>query len=182
MASFDSNCISKVAMERVLIVLDRIVTAFLTNPEKKLGEVAVLDPQEDLDAQAIRPQDKIVDSAMDISPVDRLPHESAPLAMLSPNDEKLQAMICRILEIPEAEIDPSDSFLELGGDSIGAMRLVSDARAQGFSLTVAQIFQSQSLSELAACMDNEKEDKIFGMIGRILGMQKHEVDGNDSFL
>jgi len=182
MASFDSNCISKVAMERVLIVLDRIVTAFLTNPEKKLGEVAVLDPQEDLDAQAIRPQDKIVDSAMDISPVDRLPHESASLAMLSPNDEKLQAMICRILEIPEAEIDPSDSFLELGGDSIGAMRLVSDARAQGFSLTVAQIFQSQSLSELAACMDNEKEDKIFGMIGRILGMQKHEVDGNDSFL
>ncbi|KAH9864443.1 Non-ribosomal peptide synthetase [Plenodomus biglobosus] len=181
MASFDSKCISKAAMERVLVVLNRIVTAFLGNPESKLGDVAVLDPEEEQDAQAFRPKDVMIDSALGMSPVDSPTQENAPANALSPNGEKLRALLGRILGMPETEINPSDSFFQLGGDSIGAMRLVADARAQGLSLTVAQVFQSQSLAELASSIGNEKEDKLLDLLSRILGMPKNEISGSDSF-
>ncbi|KAF2853246.1 nonribosomal peptide synthetase-like protein [Plenodomus tracheiphilus IPT5] len=181
MASFDSKCISKAAMERVLVVLNRIVTAFLGNPESKLGDVAVLDPEEEQDAQAIRPRDVMIDSALGMSPVDSPTQEKPPSNALSPNGEKLRALLARILGMPETDINPSDSFFELGGDSIGAMRLVADARAQGLSLTVAQVFQSQSLAELASSIGNEKEDKLLDLLSRILGMPKGDLNASDSF-
>ncbi|CAG5139628.1 uncharacterized protein ALTATR162_LOCUS529 [Alternaria atra] len=180
MASFDSKCISKDAMERVLVVMNRIVTAFLGNPESKLGDVAVLDPAETQDAEAMRPRDVMTDSGIGTSPVDS-PKLEAAMKALSPNEEKLRSILGRILGMPETEINPSDSFFELGGDSIGAMRLVSDARAQGLTLTVTQVFQSQSLAELAASIGNEKEDKLLDILGRILGMPKSEINGGDSF-
>lgn len=181
MASFDSKCIDKSAMERVLVVLNRIVTAFLGNPESKLGDIAILDPEEELDAQAIRPGDIMMDSAVGISPVDSPAQRTAPSGALSPNEEKLRSLLAHILGMPETDIGPSDSFFELGGDSIGAMRLVSDARAHGLTLTVAQVFQSQSLAELAALISNEKEEKLLNLLSRILGMPKVEINGSDSF-
>ncbi|EUC49199.1 hypothetical protein COCMIDRAFT_2056 [Bipolaris oryzae ATCC 44560] len=181
MASFDSNCISKEAMERVLVVLDRIVHAFLGNPESKLGDVAVLDPAEARDAEAMRPRDVMSDSALGMSPVDGLESMDASLKELSPNEEKLRNILGRILGMKETDIRPSDSFFDLGGDSIGAMRLVSDARAQGLNLTVAQVFQSRSLSDLAASASNEREDKLAEILSRILGIAKSDIKSSDSF-
>jgi acyl carrier protein len=100
---------------------------------------------------------------------------------MSANEEKLRSLLSRILGMSETEISPSDSFFELGGDSIGAMRLVSDARAQGFDVTVAQVFQSQSLAELAASFGNQKEDKLLDLLSRILGMPKGDISSSDSF-
>jgi aryl carrier-like protein len=181
MASFDSKCISKPAMERVLVVLNRIVTAFLGNPESKLGDVAILDPEEAKDAEAMQPKDVMSDSGVDLSPGDGPVNQDATVEALSPNEKKLRDLLGRILGMAATEIRPSDSFFELGGDSISAMRLVSDARAQGLSLTVAQVFQSSSLSELAASIGNEKEDILLEILGCILGMPKSDINGNDSF-
>ncbi|KAF1831742.1 nonribosomal peptide synthetase 6 [Decorospora gaudefroyi] len=181
MASFDSKCISKSAMERVLIVLDRIVTAFLGNSESKLGDVAVLGPEEAQDAEAIRPKDVMSDSGVGMSPVDGPAHQDAKMKELSPSEEKLRGLLSRTLGIPETDIKPSDSFFEVGGDSISAMRLVSDARTEGLTLTVAQIFQSQTLSELAASVGKVKEDKLLDILSRILGMPKSEISSSDSF-
>ncbi|KAL6712229.1 Non-ribosomal peptide synthetase [Coniothyrium glycines] len=180
MASFDSNCISKPATERLLVVLNRIVTAFLGNPESKIGDVAVLDPTETEDAMAMRPRDVMTDSGLGLSPISK-PVDAATSEVLSPNEEKLRQLLGRILGMPAEDIKPTDSFFELGGDSIGAMRLVSDARAAGLTLTVAQVFQSQSLSELAATIGNEKEDKLLDLLSRILSMQRGEIRGRDSF-
>jgi amino acid adenylation domain-containing protein len=181
MASFDSNCISKDAMERVLAVLDRIVHAFLGNPESKLGDVAVLDPEEARDAEAMRPKDVMSDSALGMSPIDGPVSEDASSKALSPNEEKLRSILSRILGMKETDIKPGDSFFELGGDSIGAMRLVSDARGQGLNLTVAQVFQSRSLSDLATKTSNEREDKLAEILSRILGMAKTDIKSSDSF-
>ncbi|EOA91572.1 uncharacterized protein SETTUDRAFT_85461 [Exserohilum turcica Et28A] len=181
MASFDSKCIGKEVMERVLAVLDRIVHAFLGNPESKLGDVAVLDPEETQDAEAMRPRDIMSDSGVGMSPVDGFEHAEASTKALSPNEQKLQSILSRILGMKETDIKPSDSFFELGGDSIGAMRLVSDARAQGLNFTVAQVFQSRSLSDLAALASNEKEEKLTEILGRILGMAKNDIKSSDSF-
>ncbi|CAO2655532.1 Nn.00g043350.m01.CDS01 [Neocucurbitaria sp. VM-36] len=181
MASFDSKCINKEAMERVLVVLDRIVTAFLGNPESKLGDVAVLNSDEAHDALAMRPKDIMTDSGVGMSPADSPAPGDVPSKALSPNEVKLRGLLSRILGMAETEINPSDSFFELGGDSIGAMRLVSEARAQGLNINVSQIFQSKSLSELASSIGNEKEDKLLDLLGRILGMPKSDINGNDSF-
>jgi amino acid adenylation domain-containing protein len=183
MASFDSKCISSHAMKRVLVVLNRVVTAFLGNPETKLGDLAVLDPQEEEDARQLRPKDVMSDSGVGMSPVDGATKEDALAASttLSANEEKLRSLLGRILGMPATDINPSDSFFELGGDSIGAMRLVSDARAQGFNISVAQVFKSKSLAELAASFGNEKEDKLVEILGRILGMPKHDIKSSDSF-
>jgi amino acid adenylation domain-containing protein len=177
MASFDSKTISSPAMERVLNVLDRIVTAFLGNPESKLGDVAVLDNEETEDANKMRPKDIMVDSFIETSPERRSGNESE----LSENAVKLHKLLSRILGLPEAEINPSDSFFELGGDSISAMRLVSEARAQGLKITVAQVFQSRSLYALAAIIGNEKEQKLFDLLSRILGIPKDDISPSDSF-
>jgi amino acid adenylation domain-containing protein len=183
MASFDSKCISAPAMERVLVVLDRIVTAFLGNPESKLGDLAVLDPEEEQDALQLRPKDIMSDSGVGMSPVsDHAPDSALTKSdTLSPNEEKLRSLLSRILGVPETDINPTDSFFELGGDSIGAMRLVSDARAQGFNLTVSQVFQSKSLSELAASFGKENEDRLLDLLSRILGMSKTDINASDSF-
>jgi amino acid adenylation domain-containing protein len=183
MASFDSKCIDSAAMERVLVVLDRIVTTFLGNPESKLGDLAVLDPQEEKDALQMRPKDVMSDSGVGMSPVEGVTAQDAlaPSKTHSGHEEKLRSLLSRILGMPEADIHPSDSFFELGGDSIGAMRLVSDARAQGFNVSVAQVFQSKSLSELAASFGSEKEDKVLELLSRILGMPRNDINAQDSF-
>jgi amino acid adenylation domain-containing protein len=181
MASFDSKCISSPAMERVLVVLDRIVTAFLGNPESKLGDIAVLDPEEMQDALKLRPADVMVDSGVDMLPKPEEVTQSGQNQPLSANEIKLRNLLGRILGMAETDINPSDSFFELGGDSISAMRLVSDARLQGLNISVAQIFQSKSLSELAATVGNEKEEKLLDQLSRILGMPKGEISPNDSF-
>jgi amino acid adenylation domain-containing protein len=183
MASFDSKCISSAAMERVLVVLDRVVTAFLDNTGSKLGDLAVLYPQEEQDALQIKPKDVMNDSGVGMPLVEgaTIADALAPSKALSVNEEKLRSLLSRIIGMPESDITPSDSFFELGGDSIGAMRLVSDARAQGFNVSVAQVFQSRSLSELATYLGNETEDTIKGLLSRILGMAKDDINAQDSF-
>ncbi|KAK8007409.1 hypothetical protein PG989_001399 [Apiospora arundinis] len=54
-----------------------------------------------------------------------------------------------ILRIPQDSIHRQDGFFALGGDSVSAMKLVSEAASRDFHLTVADIFQHSSLAELA---------------------------------
>ena len=70
-------------------------------------------------------------------------------------EKRLQGLWAEIIGIEPGEIFSEDSFLQLGGDSVGAMRLVAVAYEQGFSLTVADIFAFPRLSRMAEVM---KED------------------------
>ncbi|KAK7991221.1 Nonribosomal peptide synthetase 13 [Apiospora saccharicola] len=55
-------------------------------------------------------------------------------------------------------IHATDNFLRLGGDSITAMRLVASARQQGLALTVADVFQSPLLEDMAKCVKYDDAD------------------------
>ncbi|KAI1383824.1 non-ribosomal peptide synthase [Hypoxylon trugodes] len=55
----------------------------------------------------------------------------------------------RILAIDEDEIGLNDSFFQLGGDSIGAMKLVSELRSKGLELTVPEIFKHRTSYDMA---------------------------------
>ena len=184
MASFDSKCIESPVMEKVLKVLDRTVKAFLEKPESKLGDLAALDEEELEDAVSLRPADGPVSSlgSVDIASVaEPVNVDGEKSKAMTANEEKLKDLLARILGIPGQDIQASDSFFELGGDSISAMRLVSEARALGLDMTVAQIFSSQSLSQLAALVGNAKERKLIELLSRILALEKDEISADDSF-
>ncbi|KJZ78200.1 hypothetical protein HIM_02238 [Hirsutella minnesotensis 3608] len=72
----------------------------------------------------------------------RPPQTEAELAM--------QALWADILNMDPEGISADDSFFRIGGDSIGAMRLVGMARYKGFNITVRDVFQSPVLSDLSA--------------------------------
>lgn len=73
---------------------------------------------------------------------------------LTGKEVDLQRLWARILKVNPAGISLDDSFIALGGDSVSAMRLVSLARAEGISLSVANIFQSTTLQELATSLED----------------------------
>lgn len=65
-------------------------------------------------------------------------------------EQQLRRLWSRILNVPEDEIGSESSFFVLGGDSIGVMKLVSEARLlEGLEVTVAEIFQHRRLREMA---------------------------------
>jgi amino acid adenylation domain-containing protein/thioester reductase-like protein len=64
-------------------------------------------------------------------------------------EKRLQECWASVLKVSPGSIGADDSFFRIGGDSIGAMQLVSAARKIGLSITVGDIFQHQKLSQMA---------------------------------
>ena len=67
----------------------------------------------------------------------------------TPTERKLRFLWSETLDVTQDSIDNSDSFFELGGDSITAMEMVGSAREAGLSMTVADVFQNPTFSEMA---------------------------------
>ncbi|KAI1474877.1 non-ribosomal peptide synthase [Daldinia eschscholtzii] len=75
----------------------------------------------------------------------------------SAKQKSLRRAWSQILAIDEDEISLNDSFFQLGGDSIGAMKLVSELRANGMELTVPEIFKHRTLYDMAKVLREEKQ-------------------------
>jgi fusarinine C synthase len=71
------------------------------------------------------------------------------ISAYSSKQRSLQKLWSRVLHVSEDSIGLNDSFFQLGGDSIAAMKLVSEARLDGLRLTVTQIFQNRTLYDMA---------------------------------
>ncbi|TQV93495.1 nonribosomal peptide synthase [Cordyceps javanica] len=65
-------------------------------------------------------------------------------------ERQIQGLWSSVLGISQESIGRDDSFLRIGGDSISVMKLVEAARQQDVFLTVADVFKSPRLSDLAA--------------------------------
>nr|UBX54569.1 non ribosomal peptide synthetase [Aspergillus sp.] len=61
----------------------------------------------------------------------------------------LQQLFTEVLSLPQREIGIDDHFLRRGGDSLSAMKLVALARNAGYSFTVADVFASPRIVDLA---------------------------------
>ncbi|PGH13036.1 hypothetical protein AJ79_03873 [Helicocarpus griseus UAMH5409] len=62
---------------------------------------------------------------------------------------KLQKLWSRVLGVDEDEVGLNENFFDLGGDSISAMKLVSEARMEGLELTVMQVFRNRRFKDMA---------------------------------
>ncbi|KAF4966173.1 hypothetical protein FSARC_6132 [Fusarium sarcochroum] len=71
-------------------------------------------------------------------------------APVSDMEKQLAGMWAQVLNIDATSIGVEDNFFRLGGDSIGAMQLVTLARRSNINLTVAVVFQKASLLEMSS--------------------------------
>ncbi|WP_183300986.1 non-ribosomal peptide synthetase, partial [Cupriavidus alkaliphilus] len=72
----------------------------------------------------------------------------------------LAAIWSEVLGLPR--VGRADNFFELGGDSILSLQIVARARAAGWVLTPRQLFERQTLAELAAVAAPVAHDAIDG--------------------
>ncbi|KAL5084629.1 hypothetical protein Trisim1_011538 [Trichoderma cf. simile WF8] len=92
----------------------------------------------------------------------------------------LQQIWARILNIDIASIGADDGFFRKGGDSIAAMKLVSEARRVGIAISVADIFRNQRLSALASLsprIEDELSDEIeeFSLLGEDVALSRNRI-------
>jgi non-ribosomal peptide synthase protein (TIGR01720 family) len=73
-------------------------------------------------------------------------------------ESKLQAIFAKVLNLPVEDIRVNQSFLHLGGDSIAAMQVSSQCRAQGLAITVQDIIRSKSIAALASKVSVSEDD------------------------
>lgn len=64
-------------------------------------------------------------------------------------EHQMQRLWSQILGIQVGSVGAHDSFFHLGGDSVSAMKVVSEARKTGLQISVADIFQHPKLSDIA---------------------------------
>ncbi|CAH0027398.1 unnamed protein product [Clonostachys rhizophaga] len=90
-------------------------------------------------------------------------------------ERQMQDIWARVLDLDADTISANDSFFRLGGDSVTAMKLVAQARYEGLSLSVADIFHNPRLSELSQVatsreIGNTEQDALdpFCLLGHIV--------------
>lgn len=85
----------------------------------------------------------------------------------TPVEEKLAELWAAVLRVQRASIH--DNFFELGGDSILSLQLVARARQAGMHLTPKQIFQRQTIAELASVASADSNASAFDEQGLARG-------------
>lgn len=95
----------------------------------------------------------------------------------SKSEVDLQLIWSQVLKISPDFIGADDHFFRLGGDSVGAMRLVNAAHNQGIALTVAAIFQYPQLSQMAAAAQNAASDEKLDLVPFELISRDDYLDG-----
>ncbi|KAF2834041.1 acetyl-CoA synthetase-like protein [Ophiobolus disseminans] len=110
-----------------------------------------------------------------------------------PEEMLLRDLWAECLKLEAESISATDSFLNLGGNSISAMRLVALARVKGMVLTVANIFQNPTLELMAATLDERiartenterfsivsrigEVDEVLREVAEVLGVQVGAID------
>ncbi|CAI7609080.1 unnamed protein product [Penicillium viridicatum] len=142
----------KAAMNNLLHALDGVLPAFMLP--------SIYLPVEDIPVAATGKIDrrKLRELGDRLSLEELLQLQSTILPVQEHRDpstameEQLRELWAHVLKIPSTRISTTDSFLRLGGDSVAAMLLVAAARNANLSITVADVFKTPMLSDLALVM------------------------------
>lgn len=97
----------------------------------------------------------------------------------TPTELELQKLWASSLNMSAERISANDNFFRIGGDSIGAMRLVGLARDNGLALSVIDILKSPKFSDMAALMQQLDGKQLFQPLTHqpfALVTEKHNTD------
>ncbi|HYP25734.1 MAG TPA: amino acid adenylation domain-containing protein, partial [Blastocatellia bacterium] len=100
-----------------------------------------------MDALPLTPSGKVDRRALPAPGSARPDLEEMYVPPTNPVEEILAAVWARVLEIDQVGI--RDNFFALGGDSIRSVRALALARERGLDLSLQQLFQNQTIAELA---------------------------------
>ena len=81
-----------------------------------------------------------------------------------PMELRLRELWVQVLKVPISDIKKNSEFLQIGGDSISAIRLVTLARQKGISLDIATIFQDSRLSYIATTASICEETALASLV------------------
>lgn len=139
-----TNCPQQVASTQALFSRLR---AFLRHalPEYMLPSAYVLLP-----TLPLTPNGKLDRQALPL-PERELGGSEETGGVRTPTEELLAAIWCDILGREHVGI--TDNFFESGGDSILSIQVITRARQAGFKLSPQQVFQYQTIAELAQVVD-----------------------------
>ena len=98
-----------------------------------------------LDRLPLTPNGKLDRTAL---PAPDLTPATPGRAPRSPREQVLCELFAEVLDLPRAGVD--DGFFTLGGDSILSIQLVSRARRAGVAISPRDVFEHQTVAELAA--------------------------------
>ncbi|KAJ1967386.1 hypothetical protein H4R34_006391, partial [Dimargaris verticillata] len=99
--------------------------------------------------------------ALPLTPVGKIDRKALPKHMFAPQstdassvprtpiEDQLIHIVAQVLNIPQETISPLDTFFQLGGDSLSAIRLSAHCRDQGLKLTIPRLFERPMLSDIA---------------------------------
>ncbi|NEQ95206.1 MAG: non-ribosomal peptide synthetase, partial [Cyanothece sp. SIO2G6] len=85
----------------------------------------------------------------------------------TPLEQQLVDIWSQVLDIPAIGIH--DNFFELGGDSILSIQIIAQARKAGLPINPKQLFQYQTIGELAYAITHETEVPILAQQGQVAG-------------
>lgn len=92
------------------------------------------------------------------------------------NEKRLLQLWAQVLKLPKNTIGTSDNFFQLGGDSVMAMELIAAARTLELSLTVAEVFQSPQLIEMAKHLRESTNVSTLPAIVEAFSLVQDKVD------
>ncbi|MBE9004886.1 amino acid adenylation domain-containing protein [Fortiea sp. LEGE XX443] len=107
-----------------------------------------------LKALPLTPNGKVDRQALPAPDINRLEGGENFVAPRNSSEQKLVQLWTQVLGIEEVSI--YDNFFELGGDSILSMQIIAKARQAGLQLIPKDIFDHQTIAELAAVAQNNK--------------------------
>ncbi|KAM3065452.1 hypothetical protein ACMFMF_011174 [Clarireedia jacksonii] len=114
-----------------------------------------LNPSNKLDRRALRQLIESIDTSY------LYQYSTTKKAAVSTDTERqLQTLWSQVLGIRKDNVGADDHFLQIGGDSVAAIRIVAAARESQLpvQLSVADILQHPRLSELAQLLDTRSRD------------------------
>ncbi|KAL3473809.1 acetyl-CoA synthetase-like protein [Aspergillus californicus] len=133
-------------MDQIKRDLQRCLPAYMI-PSRFLEITRIpLTPSGKTDRRRIR------DTTAEFLQAERLDNDRPPSPIMAPfthAGRQLRNSWAQALGFPAEKISTEDEFFRLGGDSIGAMRIVSLLRKEGLALCVADIFNHPRLCDLA---------------------------------
>ncbi len=93
-----------------------------------------------------------------------LGHRTSVKDPLNSSALTLQRVLSQVLHVPQESVDVSQSFTDLGGDSISAMALMARCRKEKIILNMHQVLRCKSIEELAQSIGTECEAAATGMV------------------
>ncbi|KAL4874215.1 hypothetical protein BJY04DRAFT_225274 [Aspergillus karnatakaensis] len=143
-------------VRRAIAELRRVLPSFMVPSTVVSVEEMPITSTGKIDRKALRN----MMAALTVPEIMAYNHQERPAYQGPSNSQEriLQSIVEEVLHLAPSSVSLHNSFFEAGGDSLTARQLAAHARSHGASLTVADILEAPTLSDLAVRLEKVKSE------------------------